>query len=173
MPKLLNYENFCESLQEITSIKGFSKRKFHPKGLFSEQIFGPVKNYTCQCGTYYGVSKSGGKCEMCDVDIVNSDVRRVRFAKITLPMSVINPLFYDLIVEVGGKSIKEALDQLMKNEKSFLYMDGEDHLIGNNLDNITPHTTIYERTEAIYKLVSDIANMMAGMDEWKLIRSDE
>ena len=103
MPKILNYQEFCDNLDEVTSLKLMGKKKFHPDGLFSEQIFGPVKNYTCQCGTYYGLSKSGGKCELCKVDIVNSDERRKRFAKITLPIPVVNPLFYDLLVDLGGK----------------------------------------------------------------------
>ena len=84
MPYLLDYKTFCEELKEITTLKVFSKKKYHPDGLFSEQIFGPIKNYTCQCGTYYGISKSGGKCDLCGVDIVNSDVRRKRFAKIKI-----------------------------------------------------------------------------------------
>jgi DNA-directed RNA polymerase subunit beta' len=174
MPKLLNYAKFCENLQEVTSVKVFSKRKFHPNGLFSEQIFGPLKNYTCQCGTYYGVSKSGGKCDLCGVDIVNSDVRRIRFAKITLPIPVVNPLFYDLLIEIGGKDLKEGLDPLMRNEKSYLYIDGEDHIISTNPEQITPEMKIYERTEAIYKLVDDFATMMAEdrIQEWQLIKDN-
>ena len=148
MPKILDYTKFCEDLEEVTSLKVFLKRKFHPKGLFSEQIFGPIKNYTCQCGTYFGVSKSGGKCDLCGVDIVNSDVRRTRFAKITLPFPVVNPIFYDLLVELGGKKIKEVLDQLMRDDKSFMYIDGDDHVVCNNTDPIPEGTQIYERTDA-------------------------
>ena len=132
MPKILDYGKFCENLEEVTSLKTIGKRKFHPEGLFSEQIFGPVKNYTCQCGTYYGVSKSGGSCELCNVRITNSDERRTTFAKITLPMKVVNPLFYDLLVDIGGKSFKSALDDLMKQEKSVLYMDGDEHVVSTN-----------------------------------------
>jgi len=121
MPKILDYKKFCEDLDEVTSLKLMSKKKFHPQGLFSEQIFGPLKNYTCQCGKYYGVSKSGGKCGLCNVDIVNSDVRRKRFAKIVLPIPVVNPLFYDLVTDLGGKQFKSALDDLMRQEKSILY----------------------------------------------------
>ncbi len=171
MPQLLNYSQFCENLEEVTSLKAFSKRKFHPTGLFSEQIFGPLKNYTCQCGTYFGVSKSGGKCDLCAVDIVNSDVRRTRFAKIILPIPVVNPIFYDLLIEIGGKSLKDALDQLMRDEKSFLYMDGEDHIINNIADQIPTGTRIFERTDAIKKIVTDFSIMMTneGVAEWKLV----
>jgi DNA-directed RNA polymerase subunit beta' len=170
MPKLLNYSQFCEDLEEVTSLKVFSKRKFHPEGLFSEQIFGPLKNYTCQCGTYYGVSKSGGKCSLCNVDIVNSDVRRKRFAKIQLPFKVVSPIFYDLLIETGGRNMKDAVNQLMRNEKSFMYMDGDEHVLAT--DGTPPEgVEVYEKTDAIYKLVYDFSKIFAdeGNEKWKLI----
>ncbi len=171
MPKILNYQTFCEDLPEVTSLKTIGKKKFHPDGLFSEQIFGPVKNYTCQCGTYYGVSKSGGNCDLCGVDITNSDERRKRFAKIMLPIKVINPLMYDLIADIGGKNIKSAIDDLMKQEKSVLYMDGDEHVITTTPENIPSGAQKWEKTDAIYKLVEDMATYLAdeGVEEWKLI----
>ena len=171
MPKVLNYAQFCDELDEVTSLKVFGKKKFHPEGLFSEQIFGPIKNYTCQCGTYYGLSKSGGRCTTCGVDIINSDARRTRFAKITLPIPVVNPLFYDLVVEIGGKTLKHALDDLMRNEKTYLYMDGEEHIIGTDQDRLSEGFEYWERTDAIFKLIRDLAKMFAedGIHEWKLV----
>lgn len=174
MPKILDYDQFCENLEEVTSLKTIGKRKFHPDGLFSEQIFGPVKNYTCQCGTYYGVSKSGGKCEICKVDITNSDERRTRFAKITLPMKVVNPLFYDLLVDIGGKNLKAALDDLMRMEKSVLFMDNEEHVVTTTPEKLPPKTQIWEKTEAIEKIVMDLATTLSkeGIAEWKLIKDN-
>lgn len=174
MPKLLNYKTFCEDLEEITSLKLFDKRKYHPNGLFSEQIFGPVKNYTCQCGNYYGASKSGGKCSLCHVDIINSDVRRTRFAKIKLPLPVVNPLFYDLLVEIGGRSLKSCIDELMRNEKSCLYMDGDEYIVSSDIDKLKDGTEYWERTDAIYKLVHDMAVSLSeeGLEPWKIILND-
>jgi len=171
MPKILSYRNFCENLDEVTSLKLIAKKKYHPEGLFSEQIFGPVKNYTCQCGTYYGPSnpKTGGKCDLCHVDIVNSDVRRTRFAKIILPIPVVNPLFYDLVVEIAGKTFKSALDDLMRNEKSFMYVDGTEHVVNYDETQRPRGVQIYEKTDAVYKLVFDVATQMAeeGIEDWK------
>lgn len=171
MPKLLKHAQFCEELEEVTSLKVMTKRKFNPNGLFSEQIFGPLKNYTCQCGVYYGFSKSGGKCDLCRVDIVNSDERRKRFAKIVLPFPVVNPLFYDLLVDLGGKSLKDAIDELMRNEKSFLYMEDEEHIIGTDLTRVKDGDPTWERTDAIYKMVFDLASWLAkdGVPEWQLV----
>ena len=172
MPKILDYNSFCDNLDEVMSLKTFGKKKFHPEGLFSEQIFGPVKNYTCQCGRYYGISQTGGQCDICKVDIVNSDVRRKRFAKITIPVPVVNPLFYDLLVELGGKNFKKAIDSLMRNDKSVLYKTDNDYMVTVNPDEVIPKgAPFWERTDAIYELTRGIAEDMVeeGIEGWDLI----
>jgi DNA-directed RNA polymerase subunit beta' len=171
MPKILNYDTFCENLDEVTSLKPFGKRKFHPEGLFSEQIFGPLRNYTCQCGKYHGVSKVGSQCSECKVDIVNSDERRKRFAKITIPIKVVNPLFYDLLVNLGGKNFKKAFDDLMRNDKSVLYMTNQEFVVTVNPETVPEDAQKWERADAIYALVKGIAEDMVedGVDEWKLV----
>ncbi len=174
MPKILDYNSFCEELEEVTSLKTFGKKKFHSKGLFSEQIFGPVRNYTCQCGVYHGVSKSGGTCADCGVDIVNSDARRKRFAKIILPIPVVNPLFYDLLVDLGGRNLKSALDDLMKNDKSMLYLSDNEMIVTLNPDTIPEGVNKWERVEAIRVLVETLTNDMVedGVLEWQIIKDN-
>ncbi len=173
MPNILSYNSFCENLDEITSLKTVGKKKFHPKGLFSEQIFGPVRNYTCQCGVYYGVSKAGGKCKECEVDIINSDSRRKRFAKITLPIPVVNPLFLDLLIDLGGTSLKRALHDLMEKDKSLLYIDGEDFIVTLDATQVPSGSQTWEKTEAIYELVKNIANLMQDeILEWKIVKDN-
>jgi len=171
MPKILSYEKFCENLEEVTSLKTFGKRKFHPKGLFSEQIFGPIRNYTCQCGIYHGVSKNGGKCSECGVDIVNSDERRKRFAKIILPLKVVNPLFYDLLVDIGGKNLKKMLDDLMRNDKSILCITDDEYIITQDDGAIPKDAKRFDRVEAIEVLVKTISEDMLseGKEEWKIV----
>lgn len=171
MPKILDQELFCENLDEITSLKTFNKRKFHSNGLFSEQIFGPIKNYTCQCGTYHGVSKNGSVCNICGVNIVNSNKRREKFAKITLPIPVVNPIFYDLIVYMGGQTFKKALDDLMRNDKSVFYITNEDMVVTLQPDTIPDGVQIWERSEAIYQLVKHVAEdaVADGIKEWKIV----
>jgi len=171
MPKLLDYETFCEPLDEVTSLKTFGKKKFHPFGLFSEQIFGPMRNYTCQCGTYHGVSRSGGKCDDCGVDIINSDARRKRFAKIKIPIPVVNPIFYDLLIDLGGKTLKKAIDNLMKNDQSVLYKTGDELVVTPIPEQIPEGVETWERAEAIEVLVKNIATEMIeeGIAEWQII----
>jgi len=172
MPSLLNYEDFCEDLKEITTTRQFDKKQFHPVGLFSEQIFGPVKNYTCQCGTYWGISGSGGTCATCEVDVVNSNERRNRFAKIILPIPVINPLFYDLIADLGGRKIKENIDKLMKNENSVLFWDEEEEYYfvrEENPEDIRRDSLT--GIEAIKTFVLDLAeySVELGNTKWQII----
>jgi len=172
MPKILDYNSFCENLDEVTSLKIFGKKKFHPEGLFSEQIFGPIKNYTCQCGTYYGISRTGEQCKLCKVDIVNSNIRRKRFAKITIPIKVVNPLFYDLLVDLGGKDLKKAIDTLMRNEKSILYKSQDDYIVTVNQNTPIPEgCQVWERAGAIYELILGVATVAVkgGSVEWKYI----
>jgi DNA-directed RNA polymerase subunit beta' len=148
------------------------KKKFHPLGLFSEQIFGPLKNYTCQCGSgiYWGASRAGDKCNDCKVRIVKSDERRKQFAKIILPIPVVNPLFYDLVVSIGGKAFKKGLDDLMKNDKSVLYFDGEDYVITHQ-EKVPPNIPKWEKLEAIHQLVYGVSKQMVedGETQWKKV----
>lgn len=174
MPKLLDIVSYCENLKEVTSSKIIDKRKFHPAGLFSEQIFGPIKNYTCQCGTYYGVSRSGGTCDKCGVDIENSVVRRKRFAKIVLPIPIVNPIMYDLILDIGGNLVKTYLNKLMKNEKSVLYIKDDYYYVTDS--NKVPENVIkWEKLEAIQELISNLANTNVDADpnsKWKVIKDN-
>jgi len=159
MPELLDIAKFCEHLKEVSSIKIMDRNgKFHSEGLFSEQIFGPIRNYTCQCGIYYGISRSGGTCSICDVDIVNSYERRSRFAKIVLPFKVVNPLFYDLLVYAGGSNLMESIDLLMKNEKSVMYKDEGEYAVTTDHIDTSKFGRVWDRTEAIYEIVNSLAD---------------
>lgn len=176
MPGILDVDKFCENLKEVSTVKLLDKRRFHPAGLFSEQIFGPVKNYTCQCGTYHGAHNSGSSCKICGVDIVNSLERRRRFGKIVLPFSVVNPLFYDLLCNLGGNQLKKIIDDLMKSEKSILIKDLNDD---GTSDFYISETKVegkesFERMEAIYVMIDTISGDLAkdGIKEWKMVKDN-
>jgi len=178
MPKLLDIISFCDDLKEVTSSKIIDKRKFYKDGLFSEQIFGPIKNYTCQCGTYHGISRTGTSCSVCGVDIVNSDVRRKRFAKIVLPIQIVNPIMYDLIVDIGGNLVKTYLNKLMKNEKSVLYLqttETDSYYLVTDSDKVPDGVEKWERLEAIYELISNTSTEEVENDpnsKWKIIKNN-
>lgn len=94
-------DEFCKDLPEVTSAKVTDRKNFDPAGLFSENIFGPERTGTCSCGTYWGRSKIGFQCPKCGVTIGYASDRRKKFAKIKLPIPVVNPIMYFLILKVG------------------------------------------------------------------------
>ena len=65
-------------------------RTFKPErdGLFCAKIFGPVKDYECNCGKYKRMKHRGVVCEKCGVEVIQSKVRRERLGHITLATPV-------------------------------------------------------------------------------------
>lgn len=92
--ELINFNIEFANLQEITEPTIVFRNKFHDKGLFSEQIFGPVEDYKCQCGRYSGREYVNKVCENCKVTITKSNIRLTTFAKIVIPefCCVVNPI---------------------------------------------------------------------------------
>ena len=121
---ILNVDDFCEALKPIndTRIKG---SHLHSKeGLFSQQIFGPLVSYSCACRTNYYSAEKGGTCKVCGVDVVSSEERRKRFAKIKLPFPILNPVIY-LILENKRNVISIINDMLNYNSMYILDADGK------------------------------------------------
>lgn len=87
-------------------------------GLFCARIFGPVKDYECQCGRYKK-RKGGGDitCERCGVDVIESKVRRERFGHIELAAPVAHIWFVSRIGTLLAAdqymraSIREAIEE--------------------------------------------------------------
>lgn len=121
--ELIDIDNFCQDLPKIESPKMFESGKFAKKGLFSQQIFGPVKSYYCACSRtgYYGRSSKISKCKSCDVDIVSSTERRKRLARIELPFPVLNPIFYYVLCSIKP-SLKSILYNMLLYKRAY-YMD--------------------------------------------------
>ncbi len=75
---------------EVTKAETINYRTQKPEksGLFSEQIFGPVKDYECACGKYKGIRYKGVVCDRCGVEVTRSAVRRERMGHIKLAAPV-------------------------------------------------------------------------------------
>ncbi|MDD3803883.1 MAG: DNA-directed RNA polymerase subunit beta', partial [bacterium] len=63
-------------------------------GLFCERIFGPVKDYECNCGKYKHARYRGIVCERCGVEVTLSKVRRERMGHIDLAVPIAHIWFY-------------------------------------------------------------------------------
>lgn len=123
---LLNKEYFdwVDSLPEITNPKVFENGRIAKDGLFSQQIFGPIKSYYCSCnkGTYWGRNSTNSKCPKCHVEITSSNERKIRFAKIQLPFKVFNPIFYYMIT-AGKSDLKRNINRILNFDIKKISMD--------------------------------------------------
>ncbi len=83
------------SFGEVTKPETINYRTGKPdrEGLFSEVIFGPIKNFECSCGKYKGYQYAGHKCDRCGVLVTRSSVRRERMGHIMLAAPVMHIWF--------------------------------------------------------------------------------
>jgi DNA-directed RNA polymerase subunit beta' len=90
---------------EVTEPETLNYRTLKPEdaGLFSERIFGPVKDWTCGCGRYRKVHFAGLVCEQCGVEVGPSSLRRERMGHIELAAPVAHPWY------AGGTPNRMAL----------------------------------------------------------------
>ena len=74
------------SYGEVKKPETINYRTFKPErdGLFCAKIFGPVKDYECNCGKYKRMKHRGIVCEKCGVEVIASKVRRERMGHIEL-----------------------------------------------------------------------------------------
>lgn len=78
------------SYGEVKKPETINYRTLKPEkdGLFSEQIFGPTRDWECACGKYKRVRYKGIRCERCGVEVTRSRVRRERMGHIALATPV-------------------------------------------------------------------------------------
>jgi DNA-directed RNA polymerase subunit beta' len=80
-----------EIVGEILKPETINFRTHQPElnGLFCEKIFGPIKNWKCQCGKYNGFVLDK-ICEDCEVEITEARVRRYRMGYIELTSPIVH-----------------------------------------------------------------------------------
>ncbi|HKL77635.1 MAG TPA: DNA-directed RNA polymerase subunit beta', partial [Gammaproteobacteria bacterium] len=78
------------SYGEVKKPETINYRTFKPErdGLFCAKIFGPVRDYECNCGKYKRLKHRGVVCEKCGVEVIQSKVRRERMGHIDLAAPV-------------------------------------------------------------------------------------
>lgn len=113
-------------------------------GLFSERIFGPMKDWECYCGKYRRIRYKGVVCDKCGVEVTRSIVRRERMGHIKLscpvahiwylksipsrislflgipPQQLERVIYYTnyIIISVNDEAKKKLLEDLEKEYKS-------------------------------------------------------
>jgi DNA-directed RNA polymerase subunit beta' len=84
---------------EVRKSETINYRTFKPEkgGLFCEKIFGPIKDWECNCGKYKGQKFKGITCDRCQVTIDRSSLRRERMGHIELASPVTHIWFFKAV----------------------------------------------------------------------------
>jgi DNA-directed RNA polymerase subunit beta' len=109
------------SYGEVKKPETINYRTFKPErdGLFCARIFGPVKDYECNCGKYKRMKHRGIVCEKCGVEVIQTKVRRERMGHIELAAPVAHIWFLKSIPSKIGM----FLDMTLKELERVLYFE--------------------------------------------------
>ena len=109
------------SFGEVKKPETINYRTFKPEreGLFCAKIFGPTKDYECNCGKYKRMKHRGVVCEKCGVEVIQSKVRRERMGHITLATPVAHIWFMKSLPSKVGT----LLDVTLKDLEKVLYFE--------------------------------------------------
>jgi len=106
---------------EVTKPETINYRSFKPErdGLFCEKIFGPVKDWECNCGKYKRIRYRGVICDRCGVEVTQAKVRRERLAHINLAVPVSHIWFFKAV----PSRIGHLLDMSIRDLERVLYYE--------------------------------------------------
>jgi hypothetical protein len=115
---------------EVKKPETINYRTFKPErdGLFCAKIFGPVKDYECNCGKYKRMKHRGVVCEKCGVEVIQSKVRRERMGHITLATPVAHIWFLKSLPSRIGNILEVSLRDLERvlYFESYIVIDPKD-----------------------------------------------
>jgi DNA-directed RNA polymerase subunit beta' len=106
---------------EVKKPETINYRTFKPErdGLFCAKIFGPTKDYECNCGKYRRMKHRGVVCEKCGVEVIHSRVRRERLGHIELA----SPVAHIWYLKSLPSRIGTLLDITLKELERVLYFE--------------------------------------------------
>ena len=109
------------SYGEVKKPETINYRTFKPErdGLFCAKIFGPVKDWECNCGKYKRMKHKGVVCEKCGVEVILSKVRRERMGHIELASPVAHIWFFKGL----PSRIGHLLDISLKDLERVIYFE--------------------------------------------------
>ena len=103
---------------EVKKPETINYRTLKPEkeGLFCEKIFGPTKDYECNCGKYKRIRYKGIVCEKCGVEVTKSKVRRERMGHIELATPVSHIWYFKgipsrmgLLLDMSPRALEKVL----------------------------------------------------------------
>ncbi len=110
------------SYGEVKKMETINYRTLKPErdGLFCARIFGPQKDWECNCGKYRRMKHRGITCEKCGVEVIQSRVRRERMGHIKL----VAPVCHIWFLKGVPSYLSIILDLPVKDLESVVYFDG-------------------------------------------------
>ena len=113
------------SYGEVKKPETINYRSFKPErdGLFCAKIFGPIKDWECNCGKYKRMKHRGIVCDKCGVEVIQSKVRRERMGHIDLA----SPVAHIWFLKGVPSRIGTLLDMTLKHLERILYF--ESHVV--------------------------------------------
>jgi DNA-directed RNA polymerase subunit beta' len=132
MAEITQFDSISVKIASPQAIKSWSKgevkkaetinyRTLKPEkdGLFCEKIFGPVRDWECNCGKYKGIKFKGITCDRCGVIVDHSSVRRERMGHIELAAPVTHIWFFKVV----PSRISALLDIGLRNLEKIIYYE--------------------------------------------------
>ena len=109
------------SYGEVKKPETINYRSFKPErdGLFCAKIFGPTKDWECNCGKYKRMKHRGVICDKCGVEVIQSKVRRERLGHIDLA----SPVAHIWFLKSLPSRIGTILDMSLKALEKVLYFE--------------------------------------------------
>ena len=109
------------SYGEVKKPETINYRTFKPErdGLFCAKIFGPTKDYECNCGKYKRMKHRGVVCEKCGVEVIQSKVRRERMGHIKLAA----PVAHIWLLKSLPSKVGSILDLTLRDLEKVLYFE--------------------------------------------------
>ena len=106
---------------EVKKPETINYRTLKPEkdGLFCERIFGPTKDFECNCGKYRKIKHKGITCDRCGVEVTHAKVRRERMGHIELAAPVSHIWFFKSVPSRMGA----LLDMTMRDLERVLYYE--------------------------------------------------
>ena len=106
---------------EVKKPETINYRTLKPErdGLFCERIFGPTRDFECNCGKYKRIKHKGIICDRCGVEVTKSSVRRDRMGCIKLAASVSHVWFFKAI----PSRMSNLMDMKMRDLERVLYYE--------------------------------------------------
>src|SRR5437870_9649945 len=106
---------------EVTKPETINYRSFKPEkdGLFCEKIFGPVKDWECNCGKYKRIRYRGVICDRCGVEVTQAKVRREPRGHINLAVPVSHIWYFKAV----PSRIGHLLDMSIRDLERVLYYE--------------------------------------------------